>query len=126
VNPVDYKVRTSAAPPAGTAKVIGCGIVVEAGSQASLFRSGDEVFYTGSNIRSGTNAEFHLVDERIVAHARICRARGVAAHIDHCVELFDRMDIRKPVRGSIAASDPGIGILRMSNLPIVETLAAMN
>jgi hypothetical protein len=44
------------------------GVVVEAGSQASLFRRGDEVFYAGSNIRSGTNAEFHLVDERIVGH----------------------------------------------------------
>jgi NADPH:quinone reductase len=71
VNPVDYKVRASAAPPAETAKVIGddaAGIVVEAGPQASLFRPGDEVFYAGSIIRSGTNAEFHLVDERIVGH----------------------------------------------------------
>jgi hypothetical protein len=39
-----------------------------AGPQASLFRPGDEVFYAGSIIRSGTNAEFHLVDERIVGH----------------------------------------------------------
>src|SRR3984957_10003347 len=71
VNPVDYKVRSSAAPPPGAAKVIGydaAGVVVEAGPQASLFRLGDEVFYAGSNIRSGTNAEFHLVDERIVGH----------------------------------------------------------
>jgi NADPH2:quinone reductase len=72
VNPVDYKVRSSAAPPAGgAAKVIGydaAGVVVAAGPQASLFRPGDEVFYAGSNIRSGTNAEFHLVDERSVGH----------------------------------------------------------
>ena len=48
VNPVDYKVRASAASPAGTAKVIGydaAGVVAEAGSQASLFRPGDEVFF---------------------------------------------------------------------------------
>src|SRR5580765_6562661 len=41
VNPVDYKVRASAAPPAETAKVIGydaAGVVVEVGPQASLFR----------------------------------------------------------------------------------------
>jgi hypothetical protein len=71
VNPVDYKVRSSAAPPPGAAKVIGydaAGVVVEAGPQASLFRPGNEVFYAGSNIRSGTNAELHLVDERIVGH----------------------------------------------------------
>jgi hypothetical protein len=39
---------TSAAPPAGAAKVIGydaAGVVVEVGPQASLFRPGDEVFY---------------------------------------------------------------------------------
>ena len=71
VNPVDYKVRASTPPPAGAAKVIGydaAGVVVEAGPQASLFRPGDEVFYAGSIIRSRTNAEFHLVDERIVGH----------------------------------------------------------
>jgi NADPH:quinone reductase len=37
VNPVDYKVRSSAAPPPGAAKVIGydaAGVVVEAGPQA--------------------------------------------------------------------------------------------
>jgi NADPH:quinone reductase-like Zn-dependent oxidoreductase len=60
VNPVDYKVRSTAAPPAGAANVIGydaAGVVVEAGPQASLFRPDDEVFYAGSVVRSGTNAE---------------------------------------------------------------------
>src|ERR1700747_3641685 len=44
VNPVDYKVRSSAAPSAVAAKVIGydaAGVVVEAGPDASLFRPGD-------------------------------------------------------------------------------------
>src|ERR1700720_4411495 len=59
VNPVDYKVRSSAAPPAGGAKVIG----YEAGPQASLFRPGDVVFYAGSNSRPGTNARLYLVDD---------------------------------------------------------------
>src|SRR5215475_15435862 len=68
VNPVDYKVRASAPAPEGAAKVIGwdaAGIVVEAGPQATLFNVGDEVFYAGSIARPGTNAQFHLVDERI-------------------------------------------------------------
>jgi NADPH:quinone reductase len=108
VNPVDYKVRASAAPPTGTAKVIGydaAGAVVEAGPQASLFRRGDEVFYAGSIIRSGTNAEFHLVDERIVGHKP--RSLGFAeaaalplTSITAWEALFDRMDIRKPVLGA--------------------------
>ncbi len=42
------------------------GVVVAAGPQATLFKPGDEVFYAGSIMRPGTNAEFHLVDERIV------------------------------------------------------------
>jgi len=111
VNPVDYKVRSSAAPPAGSAKVIGydaAGVVVEAGPQASLFRPGDEVFYAGSIIRSGTNAEFHLVDERIVGHKP--RSLGFAeaaalplTSITAWEALFDRMDIRKPVAGAAPA-----------------------
>jgi NADPH:quinone reductase len=111
VNPVDYKVRSSAAPPAGAAKVIGydaAGVVVEAGPQASLFRPGDEVFYAGSIVRSGTNAEFHLVDERIVGHKP--RSLGFAeaaalplTSITAWEALFDRMDIRKPVAGAAPA-----------------------
>ena len=41
--------------------------MVEAvGPDVTLFRIGDEVFYAGSIARPGTNAEYHLVDERIV------------------------------------------------------------
>jgi NADPH2:quinone reductase len=111
VNPVDYKVRSTAAPPAGAANVIGydaAGVVVEAGPQASLFRPGDEVFYAGSVVRSGTNAEFHLVDERIVG--RKPRSLGFAeaaalplTSITAWEALFDRMDIRKPVAGAAPA-----------------------
>jgi NADPH:quinone reductase len=111
VNPVDYKVRSSAAPSAGAAKVIGydaAGVVVEAGPDASLFRPGDEVFYAGSVTRSGTNAEFQLVDERIVG--RKPRSLGFAeaaalplTSITAWEALFDRMDIRKPVAGAAPA-----------------------
>jgi zinc-binding alcohol dehydrogenase family protein len=69
VNPVDTKVRKGAAPQDGQAKVIGydaAGIVVEVGSEVSLFKVGDEVFYCGTINRQGTNSEFHAVDERIV------------------------------------------------------------
>ncbi len=70
VNPVDYKQRLRAeAKPGDPPKVLGydaAGIVEAVGPQASLFKPGDEVFYAGSIARPGTNAEFHLVDERIV------------------------------------------------------------
>ena len=68
-NPVDYKVRKRAAPPAGETKILGfdaAGVVDAVGPDVSLFKPGDEVSYAGSILRQGTNSEFHLVDERIV------------------------------------------------------------
>jgi len=68
-NPVDYKVRKRAEPPAGAFKILGfdaSGIVDAVGPEVTLFKAGDEVFYAGSILRQGTNSEFHLVDERIV------------------------------------------------------------
>jgi NADPH2:quinone reductase len=70
VNPVDWKQRQRAAQ--GTTldkpKILGydaSGVVEAVGSEVSLFAVGDEVFYAGSILRQGTNAELHLVDERI-------------------------------------------------------------
>lgn len=68
-NPVDYKVRKRAAPPAGETKILGydaAEIVDAVGPEVTLFKPGDEVFYAGSILRQGTNSELHLVDERIV------------------------------------------------------------
>ncbi|MFC7338505.1 zinc-binding alcohol dehydrogenase family protein [Haloferula chungangensis] len=67
LNPVDTKVR----PKDGDApKVLGfdaAGVVVRCGDQASLFKEGDLVYFAGDVTRPGANAEFQLVDERIVA-----------------------------------------------------------
>ena len=72
VNPVDYKQRQSAARSVGDGwKVLGydaAGVVSAVGPEAELFKPGAEVFYAGAINRPGTNAEFHLVDERIVGH----------------------------------------------------------
>ena len=57
------------AKPGEPPKVLGydaAGVVEAVGPEVSLFKPGDEVFYAGSIVRPGTNAEFHLVDERIV------------------------------------------------------------
>ncbi|MDR3536821.1 MAG: zinc-binding alcohol dehydrogenase family protein [Acetobacteraceae bacterium] len=69
VNPVDVKLRAAAAPPAGQPRVLGfdaAGVVDAVGAEVSLFRPGDAVFYAGGVDRPGSNAEFQLVDERIV------------------------------------------------------------
>src|SRR5690606_36921776 len=66
VNPVDYKIRRSTPPAEGMDwKVIGwdaAGIVVAVGSSVTKFSPGDEVWYAGSIVRPGANAEFHLID----------------------------------------------------------------
>ena len=46
----------------------GAGTVLKAGPESTIFRPGDEVFYSGSPIRQGSNAELQLVDERSVGH----------------------------------------------------------
>ncbi|MCS3420758.1 zinc-binding alcohol dehydrogenase family protein [Pseudomonas yamanorum] len=71
VNPVDTKVRQNVAPENGAAKVLGwdvAGVVKAVGSEVSLFKVGDKVFYAGSLVRPGGNSELHTVDERIVGH----------------------------------------------------------
>lgn len=69
VNPVDTKVRAGSSPQSGQYKVLGwdaVGEVVALGEQTELFQVGDQVWYAGDITRSGSNAEYQLVDERIV------------------------------------------------------------
>ncbi|MGI2129208.1 zinc-binding alcohol dehydrogenase family protein [Shewanella oncorhynchi] len=71
VNPVDTKIRASSSAPAGEYKIIGwdaVGVVKAVGEKACLFNIGDEVWYAGDISRSGSYAEYQLVDERIVGH----------------------------------------------------------
>lgn len=68
VNPVDVKVRAAMQPENGP-RILGfdaAGIVKAVGAKTTRFRPGDEVFYAGDITRPGTNAAFHVVDERIV------------------------------------------------------------
>ncbi|CAK4502163.1 unnamed protein product [Aphanomyces euteiches] len=71
VNPIDFKQRRPAfdKPAPQGPKILGydaAGVVVAVGSDVTLFKVGDEVYYAGSLTRQGTNAEYHAVDERIV------------------------------------------------------------
>ncbi len=102
VNPVDAKVRASARPADGQQyKVLGydaAGIVRSIGPDVTLFQPGDEVFYAGSIARPGTNAELHLVDERIVARkpATLSFAAAAALPLTSITAwelLFDRFSI---------------------------------
>ncbi|WP_300731115.1 zinc-binding alcohol dehydrogenase family protein [Pseudomonas sp.] len=82
VNPVDTKVRQNVQPDTGTAKVLGwdvAGVVKAVGSEVSLFKVGDRVFYAGSIARTGANSERHVVDERIVGHMPVSLGFAEAA-----------------------------------------------
>ncbi|MFT4248890.1 MAG: zinc-binding alcohol dehydrogenase family protein [Pseudomonas sp.] len=70
VNPVDTKVRRNM--PTEGPRVLGwdaVGIVDAVGAEVGLFRPGERVWYAGSIARPGSNAQYQLVDERIVGHA---------------------------------------------------------
>ena len=112
VNPVDTKVRKSVRPEGTEWKVLGwdaAGIVVETGPETTLFKPGDEVFYAGALTRPGSNAEYQLVDERIVgAKPKLLGWSEAAAlpltAITAWETLFDRLDVKgRQVPGSAKA-----------------------
>lgn len=102
VNPVDTKVRRSVRPEGDEWKVLGwdaAGIVLETGSEVTLFKPGDEVFYAGALTRPGSNSEFHLVDERIVGPKPRSLSWPEAAALPLTAitaweTLFDRLDVK--------------------------------
>ena len=111
VNPVDTKIRLSRAPQGADPVVLGwdaVGAVVETGEDAQIYRVGDAVWYAGAIDRPGTNAEFHLVDERIVGRAPTTVSDGAAAALPltsltaHEM-LFDRLRVLDPVPGAAPA-----------------------
>lgn len=103
VNPVDYKVRQGVKPDGEQWKILGwdaTGIVKAVGEEASLFAVGDEVWYAGDLGRSGSYAEFQLVDERIVGRKPSSLTFGEAAALPLTTLtawelLFDRMEVAK-------------------------------
>ena len=114
VNPVDTKVRKGLIPsPPSTESteknkdtpcILGwdaAGEVVEAGSDCTLFKKGDAVYYAGSISRPlGTNCEFHLVDERVVGRKPKSLSFEEAAAmplttITAWEALYDRLDTIK-------------------------------
>lgn len=111
VNPVDTKVRRGVAPDEGAWKVLGwdaAGVVAAVGEAVQGFAPGDEVYYAGALGRPGTNAEFHLVDERIVARKPASLGFADAAALPLTAitaweALFDRLNVAVPVPGAAPA-----------------------
>lgn len=103
VNPVDYKVRKGRQGTAEAPVVLGwdaVGTVEAVGSAVISFRAGDEVFYAGDLNRPGSNAEYQVVDARIVGHKpRSLDALSAAAlpltALTAYEMLFDRLGIAR-------------------------------
>ncbi|PYG32566.1 zinc-binding alcohol dehydrogenase family protein [Pelagimonas varians] len=105
VNPVDTKIRQRRPPEGNDPAVLGwdaVGTVEAIGDAVTSFKTGDIVWYAGAINRSGTNAEFHLVDERIAGLAPKSIPATAAAALPLTTltayeMLFDRLCVGKAV-----------------------------
>lgn len=105
VNPVDAKVRAGGGPgkAQGELPILGwdaAGIVKEVGTEVTLFRPGDDVYYAGSLNRPGSYSEFQCVDERIVGRKpqKLTFAAAAALPLTTITAwemLFDRLRVNK-------------------------------
>lgn len=139
VNPVDVKVRAPRPEVEAAPRVLGwdaAGVVEAVGSQVTLFRPGDEVFYAGDITRPGSNQELHLVDERIVGHKprRLDFAEAAALPLTAITAwelLFDRFGFSiegaSAGRSVLLIGGPGgvgsiaIQLARLAGLQVIAT-----
>lgn len=98
LNPVDTKVR----PDAGeTEEILGydaAGTVAAVGPDVRLAKVGDRVWHAGDITRPGSNAEFQLVDERIIGNRPQSLSAAQAAAVPLTAltaweALFERLGI---------------------------------
>ena len=107
VNPIDTKVRMRAQGTPEQPKILGfdcAGVVQSIGPEVTFFKPGDEVFYAGSILRPGTNAELHLVDERLAGPKprSLSFAQAAALPLTSVTAwelLFDRLQIPRSSQG---------------------------
>jgi NADPH:quinone reductase-like Zn-dependent oxidoreductase len=148
VNPIDTKIRNGtyddspdyykrAPKPFHIMGFDGAGTVLEVGPQCTFFKPGDEVFYVSLPIRQGTYAEFHLVDERDVAHKpkRLDFVEAAAMPLTYGTayeSLIERLEIKKGENVGILIINGAGGVGAMASqiarwvldLPVVVTTAS--
>ncbi len=103
VNPVDVKTRMRRQGTEAAPVILGwdaAGVVEATGRGCSLFKPGDEVFSAGSINRPGTDAPFHIVDERIVGRKpkSLSFAQAAALPLTTLTAwelLFDRIGVKR-------------------------------
>lgn len=107
------------------------------GPDCKLFKKGDEVFYSGSPIRHGSNAEYQAVDERSVGHKpktldMIEAAAMPLTYVTAYEALLGRLEIKKGEQAALLIINGagGVGAVasqiarEILNLPAVITTAS--
>jgi NADPH2:quinone reductase len=101
VNPVDTKVRAPKDKLEEPPRVLGwdaAGVVEAVGAAVQGFKRGDRVYYAGDITRPGSNAQYQLVDERLVGRlpASLDFAQAAALPLTSITAweaLFERLGI---------------------------------
>lgn len=135
VNPVDFKVRQNSAKDKvlETPKIIGwdaVGTVEAIGDQVSLFKVGDEVYYAGDINKDGSNAEYQLIDERIVGKKPKTLSVAEAAAMPLTVLtaweiLFDRLRINEKDKGKSLLIIGGAGGVGSIAIQLAKKVAGL-
>lgn len=138
LNPVDTKIRSRTGPlPGDEWRVPGwdaAGIVEAVGADVARFRPGDRVYYAGTLMSQGSNAELQNVDERLVGHMPTRLDWGQAASlpltgVTAWEMLFDRMRIASGDTGTllVVGAAGGVGSIlvqlarKLTALTVVAT-----
>lgn len=139
VNPVDTKVRAPKDKVEATPRVIGwdaSGVVAAVGPEVALFKVGDPVYYAGDLTRSGSYAQYQLVDERIVGHkpASLSHAEAAAMPLTTITAyeaFFDRLKIDRDganagesiliIGASGGVGSIGIQLAKRAGLKVIAT-----
>jgi zinc-binding alcohol dehydrogenase family protein len=137
VNPLDLKMRRARTQNGGP-RILGwdaAGTVVEVGAAVTLFQPGDRVFYAGSISRPGTNAELHLVDERIAGSmpASLDFAQAAAlplASLAAWEALFERLRVPSAAEGKermllVIGGGGGVGSMAIQIAKVVGGLCVV-
>lgn len=148
VNPVDIKVRagtyddypdyyTRVPRPNQICGFDGAGLVEAVGPDVRTFAPGDAVFFAGSPVRQGSDAEWELVDARSVAAKpeRLGWAQAASMPLTWITAweaLVERLEIRKGEEAALLIINGAGGVGSMAsqiarhvlNLPVVITTAS--
>lgn len=143
VNPVDTKVRAPKDKVETAPRVIGwdaSGVVQAVGPEVTLFKVGDPVYYAGDLTRSGSYAQYQLVDERIVGHkpASLSHAEAAALPLTTITayeSFFDRLGIDRDganagetiliIGASGGVGSIGIQLAKRAGLKIIATASRL-